>query len=98
MAHEINLYKAYIRAWSYGETERFKSGLEKYFRNMLDFSELWDIRHFDTYFSIERGEDYNVNEDYVIIYWGKNQVIEKIVWKGDYPTEEAIKECLEVLD
>ena len=91
----MNLYKAYIKAWSNYEQDKFIYFINNYFRDMFNFSELWDIRHFDEAFSIERGDNYDVFEDYVIIYWGGSR--EEIVWKGDYPTEEVIKKCLEVL-
>lgn len=87
----INLYKIYINAWSNYEEDKLMDMLRRYLNKDLDklSSDWFDIKYFHKHFTIKRGDVFDSNCDYAI-----SDDNGDIVWEGDYPTEEVIKEIL----
>lgn len=85
---ELNLFKAYISAWSNYEEDKFIDYLRYIDKYLTDnhWSEWFDIKYFDKYFSIHRGDYYDVDSPYAI---GNNKG--QVVWSGDYPTEDVLR-------
>ena len=89
----INLYDVYIKAWSDYAEDKVMNMLQKYFRRYLKDMDGWyDINFFHENFSIRDGSYYGVDSSYAI---GDN--LGNVVWEGDYPTEEVIKQVLNSL-
>ena len=88
---KLNLFKAYIRAWSNHEEDKFIDQLhyiDKYLRDN-HWSEWFDIKYFHKHFIIKSGYYYDVDSDYAI-----GDIMGNVVWEGDYPTEEIMRKLI----
>lgn len=88
----MNLYKIYISAWSNYEEDKLMDILNKYMRKDLNSiaPEAWyGIKYFYEHFTMKRGDYFGVDSDYAI-----GDEYGEVVWEGDYPSEQVIKDIL----
>lgn len=87
----INFFQIYINAWSNYEEDKLMNMLQRYFNSAFRDSNAWlDIKYFHKHFVMKRGDYFGVDSDYAIADGGTGA----IVWEGDYPTEEVIRDVL----
>lgn len=87
----INFYKMYISAWANYQEDALMKMLRKYLDRDLDkiSQDWWDIKYFHQHFVMKCGDYFGVDSDYAIEDDDGN-----IVWQGDYPTEQVIRDVL----
>lgn len=86
----INFFNIYIKAWSNYEEDKLMKMLQQYFNSAFRDSNDWlDIKYFHKNFYIKSGDYFGVDSNYAI-----GNSLGEVVWEGDYPTEDAIREVI----